>query len=583
MADINKLKDKIKSTIYPNGKGAINASDHQAMLLEMADGMADTDTKLAELSLHVEFSVQANIPHSSDNDRVKCDIAQGSMFYVNYKTNGEVTYIYPIVTYEDGTTEQFAVPTERYFVASKTIKEIGYYIPGTTIVKSGQIDVLLSYGNSLAHTTQDAFMKAEGYEVRYIWLKSGVGHSSTKDKFAVSLKKGDSFNLKLVNIGSDVRKFGVGVQYVGENDTTIISTGLSVDEAHTLVVQEDIDAIGIYVDISYFSETGVVAAYLSFSDSLQDDVIIRNAFTGIYNKANTQDALLRYAEKLKEVKGLSENFIFFSDPHLVGSNNQFPEMSFKESIGTLQKYYNSAPIDHVICGGDWLQAGDTQDYAMWKLGMIDATMNKLFKGYLPLLGNHDTNYQGYVSDTDQTRGDLSQEQITNVMFRKFGKPYYSYQARASKFIMLDTQIDWESGMTSYKWEQIDWYGNLLLDNIDDNIIVFMHIYYNDGDIVNAMAQNVCNMAAAFNNRTSITLNGKTYNFRGAKGSIRCIVAGHSHYDEVTLNTDIPVVLTTTFNSDKGATFDMCSADFEKGKLYMTRVGEGADRVVALFK
>lgn len=53
MADINKLKDKIKSTIYPNGKGAINASDHQAMLLDMADGMAETDTKLATLSVEL--------------------------------------------------------------------------------------------------------------------------------------------------------------------------------------------------------------------------------------------------------------------------------------------------------------------------------------------------------------------------------------------------------------------------------------------------------------------------------------------------------------------------------------------------
>jgi hypothetical protein len=53
MADINKLKDKIKSTIYPNGKGAINAADHQAMLLDMADGMAETDTKLTELSAEV--------------------------------------------------------------------------------------------------------------------------------------------------------------------------------------------------------------------------------------------------------------------------------------------------------------------------------------------------------------------------------------------------------------------------------------------------------------------------------------------------------------------------------------------------
>lgn len=56
MADINKLKDKIKSTIYPNGKGAINASDHQALLLDMADGMAEADTKLTELKSYFQWN-----------------------------------------------------------------------------------------------------------------------------------------------------------------------------------------------------------------------------------------------------------------------------------------------------------------------------------------------------------------------------------------------------------------------------------------------------------------------------------------------------------------------------------------------
>ena len=37
MADLHKLRDKITSTIYPNGKGAINAADHQALLLDMVD------------------------------------------------------------------------------------------------------------------------------------------------------------------------------------------------------------------------------------------------------------------------------------------------------------------------------------------------------------------------------------------------------------------------------------------------------------------------------------------------------------------------------------------------------------------
>lgn len=50
MADLHKLRDKITSTIYPNGKGAINAADHQSLLLDMADIMGETDTKLTELS-----------------------------------------------------------------------------------------------------------------------------------------------------------------------------------------------------------------------------------------------------------------------------------------------------------------------------------------------------------------------------------------------------------------------------------------------------------------------------------------------------------------------------------------------------
>jgi hypothetical protein len=68
MADINKLKDKIRSTIYPNGKGAINASDHQAMLLDMADGMAETDTKLATLSEKVNGKtlVQKTLKYGSE-------------------------------------------------------------------------------------------------------------------------------------------------------------------------------------------------------------------------------------------------------------------------------------------------------------------------------------------------------------------------------------------------------------------------------------------------------------------------------------------------------------------------------------
>lgn len=50
MADFNKLKDTIRGAIYPNGRGAISADKHQAALLEMADTMQETDSKVTELA-----------------------------------------------------------------------------------------------------------------------------------------------------------------------------------------------------------------------------------------------------------------------------------------------------------------------------------------------------------------------------------------------------------------------------------------------------------------------------------------------------------------------------------------------------
>ena len=51
MADINTLKDKITSTIYPNGRGAITAESHQALLLEMADTIGEVEAAKADKTI----------------------------------------------------------------------------------------------------------------------------------------------------------------------------------------------------------------------------------------------------------------------------------------------------------------------------------------------------------------------------------------------------------------------------------------------------------------------------------------------------------------------------------------------------
>ena len=76
---------------------------------------------------------------------------------------------------------------------------------------------------------------------------------------------------------------------------------------------------------------------------------------------------------------------------------------------------NKTPTDFVLCGGDWLQNSDTQDEACYKLGVIDASMRKKFGNkYYPIIGNHDTNYQGVDDNGKENNGRLSQNTLKNL-------------------------------------------------------------------------------------------------------------------------------------------------------------------------
>ena len=46
--EIKTLKEKVASTIYPNGKGAINAADHQTLLLDVVDSIDESNQFAAE-------------------------------------------------------------------------------------------------------------------------------------------------------------------------------------------------------------------------------------------------------------------------------------------------------------------------------------------------------------------------------------------------------------------------------------------------------------------------------------------------------------------------------------------------------
>ena len=328
----------------------------------------------------------------------------------------------------------------------------------------------------------------------------------------------------------------------------------------------------------YVPPVGLLGPFVA--DVVTPTMMRSNAFNSVYNDTDITDKCKQFSALINN-SGVAETFIYMTDPHLLRYNNEFDDNLFKTYIGLLLKYYNMLPVDWMICGGDWLNNGDYQDVACWKLGYMDATMRKLFKHYYPVLGNHDTNYQGVVSASDSSRGDLTHRTLINLMFRANKNTYYEFSGNNTRFFVFDTQTDWESSMDAFKWTQINWFAESLLANRDSHIIVLQHIYYTDGTSIAPMSTNIQAICGAFNRRESVTLNGITYNFSGATGKIHCIIAGHSHTDAIDTAGNVPVWLTTNMQDGNTPTFDLMLIDYTAGKLKSIRVGTGNDREMTL--
>lgn len=265
-----------------------------------------------------------------------------------------------------------------------------------------------------------------------------------------------------------------------------------------------------------------------------------------------------------------EAFTFFTDPHLASNGTNFSDRTNKW-IGTLQKYYNSTPQNFIVCGGDWLNEDTTVNDAIFKLGYVDGFMNSMFKNYYGLVGNHDKDTHG--------AGNLAQSTINNLLYRKEGKAYYSFDGVKTKCYCLDTG-DASATMNTYRWTQIDWLGDSLLTDDPEHAIVFMHVIWNvipGGYSVLNMADNVTKLINAYNTHTTITLNSKTYDFTNCTGKVHYVLGGHTHYDHTDNVNGVLCIVTATFSESiqSQPTFDMIINDYQAGKAYFNRIGNGS--------
>lgn len=357
---------------------------------------------------------------------------------------------------------------------------------------------------------------------------------------------------------------------------------------------------------------------------IDSDKLVKGTFNSSYNEVDTsaiEDEFCGYMLGKNNI----ETFLFFTDPHLA-PNSRYEEMNElvrDKYISALQKYYNSLPLDTIICGGDLLNYHDTKREAIASLGYADAYMRKLFKHYYPVMGNHDMNPYKQTGRDYSIGTALSMTEVRNTMFRENGSTYYSFDGLKTKFYILDSGVSFDkrmvvnssnhydrttnpigdySGLITPRWEQVAWLAGKLTEDDADCSVIAMHIYSNGIESdwfsddtglaargIHELGHNVKLLAEAYNNRGQITLNGVTYDFTSTTGHVMFMICGHTHVDYVDCSGDLPVIAVTDIEGryfdGTGLsyalvpTFDCCMLDIDNSVLYMTRVGVKNSRIV----
>lgn len=286
----------------------------------------------------------------------------------------------------------------------------------------------------------------------------------------------------------------------------------------------------------------------------------------------------------------TESFVFFSDPHCLGTGGAFTNANQVIIDGLFKKIDELATsqTDKVVCGGDLLNENDTRVQAVEKLAYFHGkTKNRKF---ILALGNHDTNYQGYYdSDAAANTGTLTADEYSAVLFPERGHAYYEdLTSPKVGYFVLDTGSDWDATLTAYRIEQIKWLAETLRTTAKKYAIILMHIfstgYQSTADWpanITAMATQVKTLLLAVNARSTYTIDGETFDFSNASTKVACILCGHTHYDYVDTTDAIPVVTIRNTLATPDYNIDVGFADFENGSLKLTRYGYGSSRTITI--
>ena len=277
-------------------------------------------------------------------------------------------------------------------------------------------------------------------------------------------------------------------------------------------------------------------------------------------------------KKIREQNSISYTFSFLTDLHWTSNTKNSPQ---------LVKYLSSEiEINKIVLGGDYINY-DYNEVDTPKSIMRECAASFSFGNYIAIVGNHDSNWN---SGGDTPR--ISDKEVFSIMNNTdYDYPYMCELDNEKKLCSLYLN----TGIGSFNDEdQKNFIYNILreLDNTW-HVILFVHIIF-DGSYHKDNLSVIRPAGEAFLGYFSLIKESLNCNFVG-------VFSGHSHLDY--LNTKdycFPVSTTMcdsigTFTPDYNIylreentyteqAFDIVQVDTNSRKVFLTRIGAGADRL-----
>lgn len=251
-----------------------------------------------------------------------------------------------------------------------------------------------------------------------------------------------------------------------------------------------------------------------------------------YNHAVTLNEFAQVQADAQKVQNADECFVFFTDYH-TGTDSGNGCSFYIWTATQMKKLSGAFPVSFVLSGGDVFQRSTsvTKTSATRSLVQFTNVFNDVFPGrFYQLYGNHDNNY--YTTAAGNT---LTRETVNAIMFANTGSPYYKIVRPNSVTYTFDSEQNrvgnnYNVPMNAYKWQQLDWFARDLAANNPQHVIMAMHTILNNntGTPEFMFFTELHSVAVAFNNHTTITKNGITYDFTSCTGRVEFILGGHIH-------------------------------------------------------